>query len=298
MNTADQEALSSLSLAIEGLAEFANMLHDSASQIYFLLDAALAPKVLAVLRGKAIAHHESLFFGTGEAAAADVGPFLARPAAVDSMQRTIARVLRVVEVPFAVSIVASDLDFSSLRHRLTMRLSSVLPDEVAAMLRFYDGRVVGHIAAALSNTQQAQMFSVASAWWYFDGDLRWKNLPCRFSAMETLGSPVVFSTQQQNALIDACYPYSVIEHFAVTDADLLETMPARERYAFFRDALEAAKSYGIEGGPEAVLFCTLALLRGKAFYRSPEWAQRLEAVKAKRVSLRQTMKDFYATESE
>lgn len=283
-----------LSYALEGCEAIAQRLNESGSPAYLLLDGAQTPKVKAALRATGIARHESLFAETTEAAAAEAGPYLAVPVTGEPPGQILARMLRIIEVPFALSVLVSDLDFAGLSRRLTMRLDTVLPDAVQALLRFYDGRVVGHIAAVLSSEQRARMFSVASSWWHFDGDLRWKSLPCNFSATETLDGPLVLNEQQQNALIDACYPYSVIEHFAETDADLLDTVSLPERYAFFLHALSAARGYGIDGGAEAILFCTLALLRGRAFYRDAEWADRLEAVKAGRMSLRKAMQDFYA----
>jgi hypothetical protein len=131
---------------------------------------------------------------------------------------------------------------------------------------------------------------VAAQWWVIDHRFRWQSLACRYSSQDQFESPLELDDAQQAALIDACYPYSVIDHFAKTDEELLETVPPSERYGFFSQALKVAAEYGIDGGASAVLFCTLALTRGPRFYLQHDWQRDLQRVKAGELSLQQALK--------
>jgi hypothetical protein len=190
----------------------------------------------------------------------------------------------------AISIIVSPLPLSELAIRLRARLDARLPDQFDCINRYFDGRITPHLHACLSPLQQQVFFSVATQWWVLDHAQEWQNLPCLFTAVDGFQAPLELDEAQQSALIDACYPHTVIEHFMQSDEELLETVPQTQRYAYFRDALKAAAIYGIDGGASAVLFCTLALTRGAEFFRLPQWAAELERVKRGEISLQQALK--------
>lgn len=190
----------------------------------------------------------------------------------------------------AISLIVSPLPLAQLAQRLRARLDARLPDQFDCINRYFDGRITPHLHACLSPLQQQVFFSVATQWWVLNHAQEWQNLPCLFTAVDGFQAPLEFDEAQQAALIDACYPHTVIEHFMQSDEELLETVPQTQRYAYFRDALKAAASYGIDGGASAVLFCTLALTRGAEFFRLPHWAAELERVKRGEISLQQALK--------
>ena len=90
--------------------------------------------------------------------------------------------------------------------------------------------------------------------------------------------------------MDACYPYTVIEHFEQTDPELLDELLPAERYTHFSQALRRAASYGIEGGASAVLYCTLTLTRGATFDQDGAWPVLLARVKRGEITLQQALK--------
>lgn len=190
----------------------------------------------------------------------------------------------------ALTWLVSPLSLVELAQRLRARLDARLPDRFDCVNRYFDGRVTPHLHECLEEDQRHVFFSVCSQWWVVDHTHHWRSLSCAFALQDAFVPPLALNDRQQAHLIDACYPYAVIEHFMQTDQELLETVPAAQQYVFLRSALQAAARYGIEGGSSAILFCTLALTRGPDFYQQPRWRAALDKVKAGSLTLQQAIK--------
>lgn len=209
----------------------------------------------------------------------DATPHLLHVSAPQSLL-SIARKLATAEASHgALTWLVSPLPLAELARRLKRRLDITLPDQLGCMNRYYDGRVAPHLHAALTPEQRRDFFSVARQWLVIGPDDQWLSLACEYAAEDPFSGPLVVNTGQEARIIDGCYPYAIIEHFERTDPELLDTLPPAGRYAFIRDALEAARQFGIESGSEATLFCTLAMTRGMDFYRQAEWKDGLEQIR-------------------
>ena len=195
-----------------------------------------------------------------------------------------------VGFPGALSWLVSPLGIDALASRLRARLDARLPDNFSCVNRYFDGRITPHLHGCLTDAQRAAFFSVSTQWWVVSHNHQWQSLACAFALHDPFNAPQVLNEAEQAQMIDACYPYTVIEHFAQTDEELLDEVPAAERYGFFRQALIAAARFGIEGGASAILFCTLTLTRGPNFYAQATWPALLERVKRGELTLQQAVK--------
>lgn len=247
---------------------------------YILLDAAQIERYGARfgnLRGVIAA--QPIVGGSLAPARHDATPHLLHLADVQALQPIASRLAEAQAPHGALSWLVSPLTLTELAKRLRQRLDIVLPDQLTCLNRYYDGRVAPHLHAALTAEQRRTFFSMSEQWWVIGPKLEWLSLACAYAAEDPFTGPLVLNTGQEARIIDGCYPYAVIEHFEQTDPELLDTVPPAERYAFFRDALEAARQFGIEGGSEATLFCTLAMTRGADFHQQAQWEDGLERVR-------------------
>lgn len=193
----------------------------------------------------------------------------------------------------AISVVISPLDAQVLSQRLSARLDARLPDSFDCVNRYFDGRITPHLHACLSDSQRIEFFSVASQWWVVGHNYQWQSLSCAFAGQDCFESPLKLDDAQQAAMVDACYPYSVIDHFLKTDEELLDTVAPSQRYSFFSQALRDAAAWGIDGGAAAVLFCTLAMTRGPGFHSQADWQADLERVKRGDINLQQAVRNHH-----
>lgn len=259
---------------------------------YVLIDAAQVDRFSDRLRGlSGVARHAPVFARPLAPDRADATPHLLQLEG-DGAYRSLLQgdFADAVAFPGALSCLVSPLSADELAARLRQRVDAQLPDRFDCINRFFDARIAPHLHECLSKEQRAEFFSVGTQWWVVSHTHVWQSLACSFAPTDPFVPPLQLDAAQQASMIDACYPYSVIEHFRETDEELLDQVPPSERYGLFRQALRVAASYGIDGGASAILFCTLVLTRGPSFYQEPAWRAALERVKSGAITLQQAVK--------
>lgn len=193
----------------------------------------------------------------------------------------------------AITWLVSPLTLNELLARLRLRLDARLPGDFDCVNRFYDGRVLPHLHACMNEGQRAAFFACAEQWWFVSPAHEWQMLPCQFGETDSYEAPLRLDEKQEATMIDACYPYAVIEHFERSDPELLDPVPPNARYAHFDNALQTAKRFGIDGGEDAMLFCALTLTRGASFHEQSPWPDNLRAVRAGNMTLQQAVKALH-----
>jgi Domain of unknown function (DUF4123) len=260
-------------------------------QHYAVIDGAQADRLTKRLSiNQYILAHEPLFGAPLAPNASDATPHLLALADAAAFKNLMFLLADKLHSHGALTWMVSRLPPPELARRLKARLDARLPDRFDCVNRYFDGRVTPHLHHCLEPAQREVFFSTCTQWWVVDATHQWLSLPCHFAPQDAFEPPLELNEQQQAYLIDACYPYAVIEHFVQTDEELLDALPAAERYAFFRGVLQAAATFGIDGGATAILFCTLALTRGPGFYKLPEWQAALGRVQHGEITLQQAVK--------
>jgi Domain of unknown function (DUF4123) len=261
-------------------------------RFYVLIDAAQVDRFsirLAALPG--VSEHAPVFGDSLATERANATPHLLRLAGPDAyVQMMRGEFAKAIHFYGALSCLVSPLEPKALAARLLRRMDAQLPDRFDCINRFFDGRVTPHLHDCMTPAQRGTFFSVASQWWVVSHTHTWQSLACSYQAADAFEPPLQLDNLQQAHMIDACYPYAVIEHFQQTDEELLDELPPPERYAFFRETLKVAAGFGIDGGATAILFCTLALTRGPRFYAQAPWPEALGRVKRGEISLQQVVK--------
>ncbi|MGH8782075.1 DUF4123 domain-containing protein [Paraburkholderia sp.] len=110
----------------------------------------------------------ALFDGTRDASLADAGPWLVAyeylgPEARDALAR-------LASGPEGVNWLISAYAMNHLASELKERLDTRLPDGRTALLRYYDTRVMRHLAPLLGVSERLDFFFPTFDWWLeFDG---------------------------------------------------------------------------------------------------------------------------------
>lgn len=190
----------------------------------------------------------------------------------------------------ALSLLVTKSPLDVLANALRLRLDVTLFDQFDCTNRYFDGRVAPHWVGCLTTEQKERFCAFASEWWVVSHEHAWQQLARNELHPDPFTTPFVINEAQQASMIDACYPYAVIDHLNETDPELLERVAPAAQYKWFCDALQVAEGYGIDGGPEAMLFCTLTLTRGQLFYLAPAWRDGLLKLKKRQTRLADLMK--------
>ncbi|WP_222705352.1 DUF4123 domain-containing protein [Xanthomonas massiliensis] len=259
---------------------------------YLLLDGAQchAPaQVLDRLPASAI----RLFDGVLADGSADASVYLAVLPAELGMRRVLARIAAEADSLGAATFLDSPLPSSELAQRLMRRLDARFPNGKQFLARFYDGRVLPLLAAVLRDPQRQPFLSLGLAWHYVAADHTWQTLPLTALAHDPFVPPLELDSEQRRRLIDDSYPYTLIDHFRLTDRELLDRLPGPDQYRFFRACVALADRYGMRDGGRILMVCTWALLSGEDFHEQPEWRKRLEDFAAGRRSARQIGDEAY-----
>lgn len=209
---------------------------------------------------------------------------------MDAMDSLLRQLTKASTSHGAISLLVTKLPLDALASALRLRLDVTLPDQFDCTNRYFDGRVAPHWVACLTTEQKEKFCAFASQWWVVSHEHVWQQLTCNEVHPDPFTTPFTINDAQQAAMIDACYPYTVIDHFEETDPELLERVAPAAQYMWFRKALQVAEGYGIDGGPETMLFCTLTLTRGERFYEAPAWHDGLMKMKNRQTRLADLMK--------
>ncbi|HRP73549.1 MAG TPA: DUF4123 domain-containing protein [Xanthomonadaceae bacterium] len=191
-----------------------------------------------------------------------------------------------VKSPGAISFIDSSLRQDELSRRLMRRLDAKFPNGKEFLVRFFDGRVLPLLVNVLTSAQRHAFEAVGHRWWFVGPDLSWQSLTLTAPDPDPHSSPLQFSDAQRRQLIDDTYPYTLIDHFAFSDQELLDRVPPRDRYRFFRKCFRLSGQYGIRDGKRIVMVCTWALLLNEDFHLDPAWHLRLEDFAAGRRTAR------------
>lgn len=105
--------------------------------------------------------NQALFDGTPEASLADAGPWLHDLVADAPQADAWARLERATP---CVSWLITAMDLQGLAQVLQLKLHAELPDGRAALLRFYDPRVLANLAATLDGEQRSRFFDLIEEW--------------------------------------------------------------------------------------------------------------------------------------
>lgn len=251
------------------------------SSVYFLLDHAGTPGLHRRLRGSTVPW-SSLFEGSQEANAVQVAPFLVLAGSKGRL-RMFRHLFRWIgengTYSSSVVMLTSPLDMATLRHRLAARLDLRLSENMEAMLRFYDPRVLESLFRILPGEQAGAFFSPAESWSYVDRAGKLVSVATVFDAQENFNAPLVLGEKEEFALLEACEIDQVLDLLRQNVPVLMATLPVAEHSTFVDRAIGTAKQYGFDSVYKFSLYAAVGLSQGEAFVNGPQGRQFLENLK-------------------
>ena len=243
-----------------------------ASNVFFLLDHAGMPGLHRQLR-KSSVQWSSLFDGSNEANALQVAPFLVLAGSGGRlcMFRDLFKWIgEHGTYSSSIVMVTSPLDMAPLRYRLAARLDARLSENMDAMLRFFDPRVLESLFSILSPDQAHTFFSPADDWRYVDRAGKLVTVTTPFDSEDKFIAPLVLSAQQEFALIEACAVDQVLALLRQNMPQLMAALPLSEQSTFVGRAIHTVRARGIDSIYKFSLYAAVCMSQGEAFANGPQ----------------------------
>lgn len=257
--------------------------------LYALVDHAGAPGLVNRLHDYPTTPWANLFSGSREELAIEAAPLLL----------TLPAPLKICWLPWlhtacrestSLTLLYSRADAQILVNGLKKRLDVMLPDNVPAMLRYFDTRILESLLQILEPEQRASFLGIASRWIWLDRAGNLQNLEAVPTPEDQWPSPFLFSEQQQNSMIDAAEADVLVQQMLMHGRDLCEAYSRADLHALTSNALNSAKEVGIEGMASQTLFGLACLQLGLDFMQTPDWMEALERVHKKEISFEEAIK--------
>ncbi|MCA8000985.1 DUF4123 domain-containing protein [Burkholderia metallica] len=181
----------------------------------------------------------------------------------------------------AASVLVSPLSLERLAAHLAPMVDVQLEQMESVMLmRFFDPRVLPFWLDMLPAAHRAYLAQGVRHWIHRDSALQIRTV--EIAAPANVGRAAEFPLQltqaQEDDLLAACYPYTMLERLRVEKPALLASLPAEAHYGFVRDQLVRCRAHGAESAASLLIYCELALRYGARFDEDPAMAVVFDAV--------------------
>jgi len=251
------------------------------SNIYFLLDQSGLPGLCQQLsRGSAA--WINLFNRTTEASALAVAPILVLVGSngdSHATQRLFNWIAEKGTYTSTVTVLSSPLPMDLMAERLKNRLGVRISENMEAMLRFFDPRILESLERILTIEQSAAFFGTAEAWRYVDRTGKLKRIDSEFHIVDRLPTPLTFTQKQEFDLIDASEIDQVLDLVRTNVPSAMADRPLCEQYDFIKHEVEIAKRHGFDSVLKYAFYIVVPVLEGEDFVGSAEWENFLDKVK-------------------
>lgn len=251
------------------------------SNLYFLLDHAGMPGLHRQLLASSV-EWSSLFDCSREANALQVAPFLVLAGSVGQL-RMFRHLFKWIgehgTYSSSVVMLTTPLDIGGLRNRLAARLDVMFSENMEAMLRFFDPRVLESLVSILSAEQAEPFFGAAESWRYVDRSGKLVNFNTKFDPQNNFSAPLLLTQRQEIALLDACEIDQVLNLLRENFSNLLRTVPPADQPAFVSESIGMAKQGGVESVFKFSIFTATILMYRKRFADGAERERLLDELK-------------------
>ncbi|WP_175911552.1 DUF4123 domain-containing protein [Burkholderia metallica] len=181
----------------------------------------------------------------------------------------------------AASVLVSPLSLERLAAHLAPMVDVQLEQMESVMLmRFFDPRVLPFWLDMLPAAHRAYLAQGVRHWIHRDSALQIRTV--EIAAPANVGQAAEFPLQltqaQEDDLLAACYPYTMLERLRVEKPALLASLPAEAHYGFVHDQLVRCRAHGAESAASLLIYCELALRYGARFDEDPAMAVVFDAV--------------------
>lgn len=148
------------------------------------------------------------------------------------------------------------------------------------LMRFFDPRVLPFWLDMLPAAHRAYLAQGVRHWIHRDTalQLRTADIAAPADVRQAAEFPLQLTQAQEDELLAACYPYTMLERLRVEKPALLASLPAARHYDFVRDQLARCRAHGADSAASLLIYCELALRYGARFDEDPAMAAVFDAV--------------------
>lgn len=250
-----------------------NLISNRGAYIYLLLDHAGMPGLSSKLSMSAV-EKRNLFEATEIRVPVSVAPVLVSMgdcSTIHSHSSLFKWIEKNGSFSSAVVMFSSFESLDVVKERLIFRLDVGLSDNMGALFRFYDPRVLEALVRILTVEQAKSFFSLASQWWYIDRRGGLQQIGSTFLADQETEVPLKLSAAQESSLVDATESDRVLLALRQNVPQLIANIALAEQYDFTLRSTCSAMKHGLESTSDYVLYSILRLTYGNEFSASPEW---------------------------
>lgn len=267
------------SICMDKLNNLRNVIDDHlrnhpAAQFYLLVDHAGLPGLIRKL-DCCVMQWNSVFENTRESTALAAAPILVSIGKGGSPVRLFLDWLDCrCAYASAVTLLQSPLEMGTLCNRLANRLEMNLSENMKAMLRFFDTRILTQLRQTLSPDQATSFFSVATHWWWFDrsGTIECAHGSCTLTDDKCI--PLQLCQQQEFDMVEASEPDQVLSLLTSEMPMFLAKLPLEQRHDFIKKNLQQAKKAGLDSVHDFAFYVAAALLSDDELFCSRHSSRR------------------------
>jgi Domain of unknown function (DUF4123) len=239
-------------------------------RVFALIDGAILRELPKTQRKHWPTHQATSLLVRASADAAEVGPLLFGLTPTQLHTQLADTLLDTKTGRIAGSFITTRANTPELVEQLTRFVDVTLDDGSEMVMRYFDARVFPFWLEVLTPPYRAHAASVVNQWLYWGSDLQVKTISFTQAPQHKEPDwPMQISVQQENALMTACEPFTMIERFRTQDGAALSKVAPEQRYAFFREQLERAQRHGLSGQSDLEAYCSIALDCGPKFDEHP-----------------------------
>lgn len=251
--------------------------HD-ALRTFALVDPMLVPDALEQLpHGTAV--RQLVIPGLGDQDSAAVLPYLIELPEEDRQREQIARLtVGWARTQQGAAWVLSRHAIDTLAVILGRVMDVRDADDLPALLRLADARVLDSLQNVLEPVQWEALLGSVEQWRYVDREGHLRTLeamspPDRSDerAPEGLKGPLALSHRQEAQLQEAALPDEVLHIVGQQSPGRLDQMSVPDRYAFAVAQIKQARTLGIESSRDIGLFAAMAVTAGADFFNRSPW---------------------------
>jgi hypothetical protein len=252
-----------------------------ASNLYFLLDHGGLPGLHKQLL-RSSAQWLSLFSCTKESDVLAVAPILIMAGSKGLLRASRNLCEWVGEngaYTSSVILLSSPLQMDCMRSRLSARLIVRLSENMEAMLRFFDPRVLESLVRIFSDEQAIKFFGLADELRYIDREGKIAVIASHFGYEGEFVSPLVLTQQQEYALLVASEVDQVLDLLRSNVPQAMAKLPVPEQYRFVSQQIDRAKESELCAIWEMAFYTTVVLSKGEKFVEGGNWSRILASLK-------------------
>jgi hypothetical protein len=264
------------------------------SNFYFLLDHAGMPGLHRKL-SKTSLMWESLFEDTKEKSALAVSPVLILAGTKGKLHASRSFLSWIAEngtYSSSVVMLSSPLGIAPLRQRLATRLEVGLSEDMDALLRFFDPRVLESLMKILNENQVRDFLSLAESWKYIDRTGNLVEHQAAFVHRDSFNVPLALSQEQECGLIQLSEIDQVIGLLQENLPELLATLALPEKYIYVSRVVDCGRNDGLDSVLKLTLYAAVILSNGEEVAESPVWEKFVDGLKIEDFASIQSLHQF------